>query len=179
MGNIKNVGGVFEPGKIDNHWTTFNADGADWLVLTLEFHARPAAITWAQNVVKLHPQHNVIVQTHSYLTGNGAISQTNAGYGSTTGQYLFDNLIAKYPNIKMVFSGHTGNGTTKVDTGVNGNKILSYLGAFHSTSTNPVRIVTIDADTGVVKTKVEAPSDKATWTQYTTSNTIDVIKSKK
>ncbi|MFT3942533.1 MAG: metallophosphoesterase [Ancrocorticia sp.] len=179
IGTIKNVGGVFEAGKIDNNWTTFSADGADWLVLTLEFHARAEAITWAQNVVKSHPNHNVILQTHSYLTGSGAISQSNAGYGATTGQYLFDNLIAKYPNIKMVFSGHTGQGKTKVHTGANGNKILSYLGAFHSAKSNPVRIVTIDADTGVVKTTVEAPSTKSTWTQYSTTDTISVIKSKK
>ncbi|MDF1487558.1 metallophosphoesterase [Tessaracoccus caeni] len=178
LSSMKNVGGVFEAGKVDNMWTTFNADGADWLVLTLEFHARVEVVDWAKKVVESHPNHNVIVQTHSYLTGSAKIYQTNAGYGSTTGQYLLDELIKKYSNIKLAFSGHQGAAHSRVDTGVNGNKVVSYVGAFHSATSNPVRIVTIDADTGVVKSTVEAPSLDTTWTQYSTSHTINVIKSK-
>lgn len=179
LSSLRNVGGVFEAGKIDNMWTTFSAGGTDWLVLTLEFHARKEAIAWAKNVVASHRNHNVIVQTHSYLTANGDINQTTSGYGSTTGQYLFDNLIKAYPNIKMVFSGHVGQAAKRVDTGANGNKVLSFLGGFHSRTTNPVRIVTVDADTGLVSTKVVAPATNATMTQYATSDTISVIKNEK
>ncbi len=176
VSSMKNVGGVFESGKVDNMWTTFQGDGADWLVLTLEFHPRKEAVAWAKNVVESHPNHNVLVQTHSYLNGGGGIVQDNSGYGSTTGQYLFDNLIKLYPNIKMVFSGHVGNAARRVDTGVNGNKILSFLNSFHSGSTNPVRIVTVDADTGSVTSKIVAPSLGETWTQYSTTDTISLIK---
>ena len=175
--SMKNLGGTFEPGKVDNMWTTFKADGADWLVLTLEFHARKEAVNWGANVVKKHPNHNVIVLTHSYLNRDGSVNQTNAGYGATTGQYLFDNLIGKYPNVKMSFSGHVGSATVRTDTGVNGNKILSFLNAFHDTNGNPVRMLTIDADTGSVTSKIEVPNGKTTW-NHTTSNKIDFIKKK-
>ena len=35
------VGGAYEPGKVDNIFSTFSAGGHRWLVLTLELWARP------------------------------------------------------------------------------------------------------------------------------------------
>lgn len=178
---VVNLGGTFEPDKLDNNWATFVAAGTKWLVLTLEFHARPEAIEWANDVVAKHPDHNVIVQTHSYLTLDITISDDNAGYGSTTGQYLYEHLIELHPNIKMVFSGHTGNAGRRVDIGRNGNTIISYLGAFHSRSTNPVRIVNIDVDSGHVITTIVAPStdegSDETWDDYATDDRIEIIRS--
>jgi len=133
-------------------------------------------VTWAQQVVASHPGHNVVIQTHSYLTSSGGIDQTNGGYGSTSGQYLYDNLVRKYANIKMVFSGHTGNAARRVDTGVNGNKIVSYLQAFHSSTTNPVRIVTIDPASGLVTSRIIAPYTNETWRSYSTSDTISLVR---
>lgn len=173
---LRNVGGVFEPGKVDNMWTTFSAEGTDWLVLTLEYFARKDAVAWAAGVVKSHPKHNVIVQTHGYLTASGGIDQSSGGYGSTTGQYLFDNLIKIYPNIKLVFSGHVGQGSARVDTGTGGNRILSFLGGFHSLTTNPVRIVTINTNTGSVTTRVVAPATDETWSRYGTTNEISLLE---
>lgn len=174
--SLTNVGGTFEPGKTDNMWTTFRAEETDWLVMTLEFFPRKEAVAWAAQVVASHPQHNVIVQTHAYLNKSGEIEESNGGYGAMSAQYLFDNLIKVYPNIKLVFSGHVGQSAHRVDTGIGGNTILSFLGAFHSDTTNPVTIVTIDTDTGSVKTKVVAPSTDEEWEQYSTSGTISVIK---
>jgi len=176
LASLRNVGGAFEAGKVDNLWTTFEASGTKWLVITLELWPRAAVVTWAQQVVASHPGHNVVIQTHSYLTSSGGIDQTNGGYGSTSGQYLYDNLVRKYANIKMVFSGHTGNAARRVDTGVNGNKIVSYLQAFHSSTTNPVRIVTIDPASGLVTSRIIAPYTNETWRSYSTSDTISLVR---
>lgn len=176
VSRAKNVGGTFEAGKIDNVWTTFEADGVRWLVLTIEPWPRPAAVAWANEVVKNHPRHNVIVQTHSFMTGGGGIDASRGGYGSTSGQYLFDNLIKLYPNIVMTFSGHQGEASARSDTGVHGNTILSFLGNFGSNRSNPVRIVTIDADTGRVTTRIEVPQRGEVWSQYSTSGTITITR---
>lgn len=173
---VVGLGGVFEPGKSENSWSTFEAADAAWMVLTLEFHPRPEVIEWAHDVVAAHPSHNVLLQTHSYLTANSEVRPDNAGYGSTTGRDLYENLIKLSPNMKLVFSGHTGAAGHRTDTGDSNNLIVSYLGAFHSSSTNPVRIVTIDGDTGVVDTRVVAPSDQETWEQFSTTHTIDIIR---
>ncbi|MGV8909829.1 MAG: metallophosphoesterase [Propionicimonas sp.] len=176
LAGIRNVGGAFEAGKVDNIWTTFEASGTKWLVLTLELWPRANVVAWAAGVAASHPGHNVIVQTHSFLTGSGAIDQTKGGYGSTTSQYLYDQLIKKYPNVKMVFSGHTGTAIKRVDTGVHGNRIVSYLQTFHSNSTNPVRIVTVDPASGQVTTRIVAPYTSETWTQYSTSDKLTLIR---
>ncbi|MCX8128480.1 MAG: metallophosphoesterase, partial [Clostridia bacterium] len=128
---------TFESNKVENSYRTFEAEGKKWMVLSLELWPRTAAINWAKGVVQNHPDHNVIIQTHSYLNGDGSINQSNGGYGSNSPQYLYDNLVKVYPNIRFVFSGHVGAAAKREDTGVNGNKIVSILGCFHSTTTNP------------------------------------------
>jgi hypothetical protein len=166
-----NITETFEPGKVDNAYRVFAAGGKRWLILNLELWPRTAAITWAKNVVATHPDHNVIVLTHSYLTGSGTIEQTNGGYGATSPQYLFDNLVKLYPNVKLVLSGHVNTSAVRTDTGVGGNKIVSILSCFHSTSTNQVRFLEIDTVNGTVSTDVYAPATLTAYPQYTASVT--------
>lgn len=160
------VEGAYEQGKVDNIYSTFAAGGDHWMVLNLEMWARPEVVDWANQIVAAHPDDNVIVVTHSYLESDGSISQS-AGYGATSAQYLFDNLISKYSNIKLVFSGHVGSAASRVDTGANGNKVYSFLTAIHSNKTNPVRIIEIDTAAGTLTSKIVAPYDKATtWSGF-------------
>ncbi|MDO5092349.1 MAG: metallophosphoesterase [Propionibacteriaceae bacterium] len=170
---FKNVAGTFETGKSDNMYQTFSAGGVDWLVLTLELYPRAEAVDWAKQVVSSNPNRKVIVVTHSYLTGDLQIGQ-NAEYGSTTPQYLFDNLIKVYPNIKMVFSGHTGEWGTRVDKGNQGNTIVSYLTALHSTD-NPLRTLEVNTGTGQVTTKLVTPN-KGTSEPDNTPVTLSFVK---
>lgn len=158
--------GRFEAGKTDNSYATISAGGYNWLVLTLELWPRPAAVSWARSVVASHPKHNVIVITHSYLTSGGGIERTNGGYGSTSPQYLYDNLIKVYPNIKMTFSGHTGTAAYRRDVGVRGNVIHNYLLAMHSETTNPVRLVEINLKAKTVASYVYAPYTKTSYPAY-------------
>lgn len=160
--------GTYEPGKSENAYATFSAGGKDWMVLTLELWARPAVVAWAGQVVAANPKRNVIVVTHSYLEANGSISTSNGGYGATSPQYLFENLIKLYPNIKMVLSGHVGQAATRTDVGRAGNKIVSFLQAFHSI-TNPVRIIEIDTAADTVSSQVYAPATDTQYPQYSTS----------
>jgi len=150
--------GEFEPGKIDNAYHSFRAGDVDWMVLNLELWPRKSVIAWANGVVKAHPDKNVIIVTHSYLTAGGSISKSNGGYGATSPKYLFDNLVKLYPNVKFVFSGHTGKARTRTDKGVKGNKIVSYLQCFHSNTSNPVRTVSIHTDSGKVYSDIHWPS---------------------
>lgn len=152
------VAGAYESGKVDNSFSTFPALGMRWMVLNVEMWPRPGAVAWANEVVAAHPEHNVVVVTHHYLTADGEIGGTDAGYGDTSPQYLFDNLIKRHPNITMVFSGHVGAVANRVDTGVHGNRIHSFLEAIHSNTTNPVRLVTLDARARSLRSWVYAPS---------------------
>jgi hypothetical protein len=149
---------TYEPGKIDNAYQTFKACGKKWLILTLELWPRKGAIDWAEEVIASHPDYNVIIGTHSYLNANGEIFQ-GSDYGERSPQYLFDNLVRKYANIKMVFCGHTGRINDRTDTGIHGNKIVSTVACIHEQKTNPVQIMKIDVNSGTLHRKFFSPFD--------------------
>ncbi len=160
------VSGEFEANKIDNSYSTFAAAGSQWMVLDLELWPRTVAVDWAKMVVASHPNTNIIVATHSYLNSDCTIYGANGGYGDNSPQYLYDNLIKQYANIKMVFSGHVGNACQRTDVGVHGNTIHSFLNAFHSGTTNPIRLVTIDTAADSVSTRVYGPNGDVSYPQY-------------
>lgn len=165
-----NLRGTYEAGRSENSYSTFSAGGKEWLVLTLELWPRTAVIDWANRVVAANSTRNVIVNTHAYLTSTGSISTSSGGYGANSPKYLFDHLVRVHPNIVMVLSGHVGQAAVRTDTGVQGNKIVSFLQCFHST-TNPVRIVQIDTRAGTVTSSVYAPGTRTSYTSYSTSTT--------
>lgn len=154
----------------DNFYQTFTAGNKKWMMITLEVWQRPQVIEWANKVVKDNPDHNVIIQTHAYLNGNGTIQQNNGGYGSQSPQYLYDNLVKKYSNIKMVLSGHVGTANYRVDTGQNGNKIVSYVHNGFNTQDNPTRLIKINTQTNTITTSIYGERSNTTYTQYSTSD---------
>ncbi|RWZ49863.1 metallophosphoesterase [Labedella phragmitis] len=171
-----NISAVYETGRVDNQVQIFSAGGADFLILTLELWPRTEVVEWAKEIVASHPGHNVIVNTHSYLEGDGSIMQGDGGYGATSPQYLYDELISRYANVKMVFSGHVGMSNQRTDVGVNGNRIASFLGGFHS-PLNPVKLVEVDVDAGTLTAEVHVPQTKTHESQYdATIEGIDFIE---
>lgn len=164
------LAGTYEANRSENSYATFSAGGKEWLVLTLELWPRTAVVDWANKVVAANPTRNVIVNTHAYLTSTGSISTSNGGYGANSPKYLFDHLVKVHPNIVMVVSGHTGQAAVRTDTGVAGNRIVSFLQAFHST-VNPVRIVEINTSAGTVTSRVHVPQSGTSYAQYSTSTT--------
>lgn len=162
------LAGQFEAGKVDNVYSTFDAEGAHWLVLDLELWPRVAVVTWAANVIAAHPNHNVIIHTHSFLDSNAEItgagrSQTKWEYGDCSPQYVFDRLVAPYPNVKVVTSGHVGGATSRVITTASGNHVAFMLQTIHSRTNNPVRLSQFDVNAGTITTQVYAPKDNVTW----------------
>lgn len=175
-GLTADVGGTFEYGKVDNTWSTFSVDGTKWLVLSLEFAPRKTAVEWGRKVVAAHPNYNVILSTHFYLNGNGTISNSNAGYGETSGTYIYDRIVSKYANVKIVTSGHTGGFTRRVDT-IKGNKVISYLGNSIVRSENPLRILTINTKSGVISNTVYRKVVNGTATRHSSGkDTITIIR---
>lgn len=175
LSKVKNVGGVYEKGKVDNIWSTFKAADTNWLVLTIELWPRKDVLTWAEKIVADHPKHNVIIQTHHYLDGNGTVSKSNGGYGETAPSLLYEKIVSKYSNVKFVFSGHTGKFTKRTDTN-NGNTVLSYLGNDLGVQYNPVRILTIDTATGKVAGRLHNPISNNVINGHDTTDSIKIIR---
>jgi hypothetical protein len=154
----KGLEGFYEPDKVDNAFQTFSAGGLNWLAINLELWPRAGAVAWAKTVVEKYPNHNVMIVTHNHLTRQSTIEQQNGGYGDNSPQYVFDNLIKPYPNIRLVFSGHVGSHGYRTDKGEKGNKIYQFLQTYHSNTDNPVRLFEIDTKNGTIRTRVYCPS---------------------
>lgn len=142
--------GRFE-GKLDNSYSTFSAAGRSWLVLNVELWPRKDAVEWAQGVVASHPRHNVIVLTHDYLNSSGQVVDTNGGYGANTATYLEKNLIAKYPNVKLVLSGHRDLAATRTFD-YSGHRVVAYLGNEWN-NVGVTRFIDVNVKTGVVASR--------------------------
>ena len=153
---------VFEAGKIDNAYQCFEAGGCKWMVLSLELWPRTEVIDWACEVIENHPDYNVMVATHSYLTGDGKI-YAGSDYGHNSPQTMYDNMISQYENVKFVFSGHVGNTKWRLDYGKNDNKVVSFLGCFHSNNLNPVQLLEIDTKAGTASIRTYSPLDDSEW----------------
>ncbi|WP_244237388.1 metallophosphoesterase [Corallococcus llansteffanensis] len=167
------LAGVYETGKCDNAYHTFTAGGLNWLVLNLELWARTGAVDWAKTVIAAHPRHNVIVITHSHQTSSGGIEQGNGGYGNNSPQYVFNNALKLYPNVKFIFSGHVGSAAYSEVTGDQGNKIYQLLTTYHDASTNPTRLIEVDTAANTFSTRVYSPytnAEKADGSKFTISN---------
>ncbi|RZS63902.1 metallophosphoesterase [Pseudobacter ginsenosidimutans] len=136
-------GGAYEKGRMDNTWFSFRAAGENWMVLSLEFGPRNKVIAWANEVVAQHPKHQVILLTHAYMyaddtrIGEGdkwrpqayGIGKDQGDDAVNDGDQIWEKLVSKHANMKMVFSGHVlFDGTGKlVSKGIHGNDVYQML----------------------------------------------------
>lgn len=155
--------GRFEEGKSDNAYYTFKAGGLNWLVITLEFCARSQVVAWANTIVPQFPDHNVIFLTHVHLNSNGQVEPGAQGYGATSPNEIFFNLMRKHANVRLVFCGHFSGALSKHrnDPGEKGNRIYQMLQDY-STERNAhgngyLRLVDIDPAAGTIDAKIYSP----------------------
>ena len=111
-GYTSDVVGRYEEGKLDNHYKFAKIGNTDYLFLVLDFGMSDEVIEWASGVVEAHPNHKVIMVTHSYMHEDGTL--TDAGdYPAPTsrscendGIDMWEKFVRKYENILMVLCGH-------------------------------------------------------------------------
>lgn len=156
-------GGTFEPNTVDNTWQTFSRGDYKFLVLSLEYLPRNKVLAWANTVIADHPNHNVIINTHSYLgagnTLNTGIPQEELnGTGDETpnnGKAIWEKLVSKHKNCLFVFSGHVlGDGAGYlVSNGEKGNKVYQFIANYQGgvdgsqeSRNGMIRIVDLDPE---------------------------------
>lgn len=168
--------------RIENSYRTFRVKNTNWLVLAIEYSPRREVVDWAKAIVSSHANYNVIVVTHQYMkSGTTALYKTCDASDCVTATQLHDELMMSYPNVKMLFSGHTTVEATLVETSSTGNKVVQYKTTMHSCMgdepcRNPIRIVKIDLVKGSVTSdlclNVTASSAKDCKAKTTTGMTF-------
>ena len=114
--------GSFEPGRIENTFVVLETPGGPWLILSLEFGPRDAALEWANGIAKSHASLPAIVLTHAYLYADNSrydhLSRPDQKWnphaylsdvvpGSVNdGEEVWRKLIARNDNILFVLCGH-------------------------------------------------------------------------
>jgi hypothetical protein len=108
--------GTFEPGHIENRYQLIEAQGARYLVLSLEYGPRDAVVTWADGILSQYATVPAILLTHAYLARDGKRFQQqpfhpcgdapNEFQDCNDGEMLWDKLVGRHENLVFVFSGH-------------------------------------------------------------------------
>ncbi|CAE7261730.1 yvnB [Symbiodinium sp. CCMP2456] len=141
------LGGRYEETKTDNTWHTFDANGQKWLVVALEFAPRDEVVVWADRIVAEHADLPAILVTHAYMYSDDTIYDWRAkgakqswnphAYGVAKqpgetvndGKELWDKLVSKHKNFRLVFNGHVLNDGTgyRSTKGIEGNVVHQML----------------------------------------------------
>lgn len=134
---------TYPEGTIDNSCAEYHLIGEKWLVFSLEFGPQNKTVAWANDLIKEHPNHKIILNTHAYmyhdntlLDGEDWYLPQKYGVGKQTrenavndGGQLWDKLIKPNKNTMMVFSGHIlGSGVGQlVSKNAHGNPVYQML----------------------------------------------------
>lgn len=94
--------------QFDNaqHYDVLSTPKADYLFVYLDLYLTPDEITWANQVIRSHPNDNVILATHEYTEQNGSYVTEQPLSGVGIGQRIYNQIAAPNRNVIAVFSGH-------------------------------------------------------------------------
>ncbi len=151
------------PGDNTASYSTFEWQGAKFLVLALPYAYAEREIAWAQTVVTGHPDYNVIVATHEHVMPKtlevDALRSTNSRWVSHGGE-LWDRVIAPNRNVLFVLSGHfhgIGQLVTENAGGIAGHTVVELLADYQEFRTHTgeratgfYRMLQFDIDGGAV-----------------------------
>ena len=128
-------GGSYD-GGIENTWQVLKTEKVDYLILCLDVYPSDDVLEWASAVIQAHPNHNVILTTHTYIDTNGELFDggETVKNGVPADQYnnseeIWEKLISKHENIVMVLCGHypSDEVVSNVRTGDHGNKVVTLM----------------------------------------------------
>ena len=132
---FENMGGSFD-GTSNNTWQEINMGGLDYLFMGLDYGAPDDVLQWASDVIKAHPNHNVIISTHCYLFRDGTTLDdrddtppSGDGEQFNDGDDMWEKLVSQHENIIMVASGHDPSDYIVVTQtpGIHGNIVTQML----------------------------------------------------
>lgn len=118
--------------KVLNNYRTITICGIKYLIMVLDYYPTNGELEWANQVVEEHPDHRIIVTTHSHLSSDGymwSYNDSEEPKDANNGLQVWSKFVKKHKNIFMVLSGHISAETIVVDQrrGANGNIVTQIL----------------------------------------------------
>ena len=152
------------PDGMASNFFTVERDGAKFLMLQMGFDSSEEEIQWAEQVIKDHPDHNVVFSTHEYLRPEED-ERSNPGNGRWTaqGDLLFERLVKPYSNVVLVFSGHLHGVRQRVTEREDGTHVIETVADYQSYEEDGARdalytrLYQFDLDSGLVAANAYSP----------------------
>jgi len=112
-----------------NTYKKIAVGGLKYLIINLDLTASDLVLDWANELVEAHPDYNVIVTTHIYLSAAGERTTYIKYNAKNSAEAVWEKFISKHKNIVMVFCGHSPTDQIQVTKakGVNGNEVTQIL----------------------------------------------------
>ena len=116
-GYTSDIAGRYNDTNLENIYKTIKIGKTDYLFITLDYGPDDDVLAWANEVTAAHPDHKVIVVTHSYMANDGTTTDDTdpvnpistyptLGFGYNNGDDIWEKYVRKHENIVFVLSGH-------------------------------------------------------------------------
>jgi hypothetical protein len=152
-------GGAFPRYSSDNTFFEFSGGGVRWLVVNLKYDPTEDELAWADQVVRRHRRHQVIINTHEYQ---------RATVRTAVGDRVWNAVARRHPNVQFVLSGHFSTAGARVDAGDHGNPVYQIEADYQTYSLPDVnensylRLMAFDTRAGTVDVKTFSPYCEST-----------------
>jgi hypothetical protein len=155
--------GSIAPGDNSANFSTFERDGARFLMLALPYGYGEADMQWAEDVVTSHPDFNVILSTHEHVmpkTLDESAQRSSNSRWNSRGTELWERVIAPNRNVVIVLSGHfhgLGQLVTENAGAIPGHRVVELLADYQEFRTHTgeratgfFRMLQVDLDQGAI-----------------------------
>ncbi|MBD8045179.1 lamin tail domain-containing protein [Arthrobacter sp. Sa2BUA2] len=115
-------GEAWAAGDNSAHTDYFSAGGVDFLVINLPYRSSDEQMAWAAQQAAAHPDHNVILATHSYIHTSAVRDNIDLRY-TATGEELWNTVVAPNDNVFLVLGGHFHGTVTNYADPVTGGQV--------------------------------------------------------
>jgi len=172
--------GSYPEGTNDNNYQLLSVGGMDFLFLNLVFCPTTDVLTWADAVVKAHPNHRIIMDTHGFLDelARRNVHSASGGCIGTTNntQYMWDSIVYPNPDIFLVLSGHVLGESNRTDNNIAGTPVHQILANYQGRTNGGngwLRIMTFKPSQDIIHVETFSPYLNQYETDANSTFTLD------
>lgn len=175
----EHIGGLLDPDDPSAMWVRVPLnDGRELMILGLGYLITAEQMAWAEEVLASHPEMPTILAVHDYLhptmrpDGRGGVRTHNANgvqpgwpMSEGQGQEIFEQLVARHPQIGLVLCGHEDGVAMVLERNVAnvGHHVVQLMSNYQTfridneTRTGHMRILSIDLEAGRLHVQTVSP----------------------
>lgn len=141
------------------HYDLISVDGQDYLMMYMGWGIGDEEIAWMNEVLAKYPERTAILNFHEYLLQSNGLGEIP--------QRVYDEVVSKNHNVRMVLSGHYHQTTSRVDEfddnkdGVNDRKVWQILFDYQSLAEGGlgyIRLMHISTESNELIMRTYSPS---------------------